>query len=61
MNAIYLILVITVGSSGSTEKIPQTNIHQCQANVKNLSGKYKTLDGQHHSHSIRAHCVVGAK
>lgn len=61
MNAIYLILIVTVGNGVDVTKIPQTNLKQCQANVKNLSGKYKTLDGQFHSHSVRAHCVVGAK
>lgn len=60
INVVYLVLVITTGSSGvAVEKIPQANMKQCQINMKAYDDvNHKSFSS---GHTTRAHCIVGVK
>jgi len=54
MTAIYLILIFSSGVGMTSQVIPQTNMQQCQVNVKNLGNKKTNGDW------VTATCVVGS-
>lgn len=53
INVVYLVLVMSGGSSGVTsERIPQANIQQCEVNKKHTLPRQTVID---------AFCVVGVE
>ena len=60
MNAIYLVIVMVWNNGITVEKIPQTNMKQCEVNAK-------AYDGLKFSHptggaiKYKTHCIVGVK
>ena len=60
VNIVYLLLVMSTHDGGMTSQlIPQSNMAQCQVNVKNLKGR----DGSYarHDAGIKATCIAGVK
>ena len=59
-NVVYLVLVVTLlGNGVSIEKIPQSNMKQCQINAKMMQDVDRT--NNRYDGSYKAHCVVGVK
>lgn len=62
INVVYLVLVITAGSTGVTsEKIPQANMKQCEINRDSFNGKKDSGGFSANTASYKAHCIVGVQ